>query len=342
MSKVAVVILNWNGSQLLERFIPPLIEHTNLDNVRLIVADNGSTDNSIVVLRQFPEIEILELDRNYGFAEGYNRALELIYAQYYVLLNSDVEVTSGWLEPMLNFLEEHPEYAICQPKIKAEGDRKMFEYAGAAGGEIDRFGYPFCRGRMVEHVEEDQGQYDQADREIFWASGACLMTRASVYTELWGLDADFWAHMEEIDFCWRTQNRGYKVAIVPQSTVYHVGGGSLAYGSPKKLFLNFRNNLFLLYKNLPQEKLLPILFQRMILDGLSALFLLLKGQPKSIFVVLKAHWHFYRSLPKLKQKRKESKAKYELGFRNLNNHFLLAAYYLKKQRTFSVLKQYKK
>lgn len=302
--KVAIVILNWNGADLLPEFLPSVIRHSRFRNVEIIVADNGSTDASPELLkRDYPEVRLLDLKENFGFARGYNEALRSIDADYYVLLNSDVQVTEDWLQPCLALMEQDAKIAVVQPKIKSYRAPSFFEYAGAAGGFIDCLGYPFCRGRILDEVEQDLGQYDVGS-EIFWASGACFFVRADLFRDLGGFDADFWAHMEEIDLCWRMRNRGFKIVYTPQSQVFHLGGGSLEYGNPRKVFLNFRNNLFMLYKNLPANHLGLIILMRMLLDGLAAVKFLAGREPASFLAVLKAHGHFYRQLPKLRQKRK--------------------------------------
>lgn len=302
--KIAIVILNWNGAKLMQQFLPSVIEFSKNETTDIIVADNGSTDESLSVLRtEFPEVKILDLKQNYGFARGYNEALKLIEADYFVILNSDVEVTPGWLDSPVALMEADPAIAAVQPKILSYHQKTHFEYAGAAGGFIDRFGYPFCRGRIFDEVEADLGQYNN-QTDIFWATGACMFVRAKQFHEAGGFDADFWAHMEEIDLCWRLKNSGYRIVYTPESTVFHVGGGSLPYDSPRKLFLNFRNNLWLLYKNLPGNQLFQVLFMRMILDGVAAVKLLAEFNLNGIRSVLKAHYHFYRSLPELQKKRK--------------------------------------
>jgi GT2 family glycosyltransferase len=305
--QVAIVILNWNGAKLLNQFLPSVVEFSKIDSTRIIVADNGSTDDSLQILQHsFPEVEILDLKQNYGFARGYNEALQQIEADYFVILNSDVEVTQGWLDAPIRLMENDSAIAAVQPKILSFHQKTHFEYAGAAGGFIDRFGYPFCRGRIFNEVEEDLGQYNN-QTDIFWASGACMFVRAKLFIENSGFDADFWAHMEEIDLCWRLKNKGYRVVYSPESTVYHLGGGSLPYHSPRKLYQNFRNNLWLLYKNLPRKLLFPVLFTRMILDGVAALKLLAEFNFNGIVSVLKAHFHFYRSIPALNRKRKSTR-----------------------------------
>ncbi|MCF6242878.1 MAG: glycosyltransferase family 2 protein [Bacteroidales bacterium] len=294
--KVAVVILNWNGEKYLKQFIPALIKNSNSDEVVLYVADNASSDDSVQYLRDnYPQIKLILLDENYGFAGGYNKALQQINAEYYILLNSDVEVTSNWIFPIIEKLDQDKSIAAAMPKIKSFNKKTYFEYAGAAGGFIDKYGYPFCRGRILDTIEKDAGQYDD-EREIFWASGACMFVRSSVFHEHDGFDADFFAHMEEIDLCWRMKNSGYKIMYYSDVEVYHVGGGALPNNSPFKLYLNFRNNLFMLYKNLPKGKLFQTLFLRMILDGASALVYLLQFSFSSFSAVFRAHIAFYKSL----------------------------------------------
>ena len=293
--KTSVVILNWNGRRFLEKYLPGVELYSQLPGVELIVADNASTDNSVSYLKEnHPRIRIIRLDKNYGFAEGYNRALQQVDADYYVLLNSDVEVTEGWLQPMLGLMQQKPDIAACMPKIRAAADRTRFEHAGAAGGFIDKYGYTFCRGRVFHTVENDNGQYD-SEMEIFWATGACCMIRANLFHESGGFDSNFFAHMEEIDLCWRLKNAGYTIWYTPLSVVYHVGGGMLPQSSPFKTFLNYRNNLLMMYKNLPAKHRKHILFIRMTLDGLSVIHSLLKGDISALKTVWKAH-QSYRKL----------------------------------------------
>ena len=304
--KLSIVILNWNGSHHLRRFLPSVIKYSNYDWAEIVVADNFSDDDSCKVVEQeFPEIKLFRLDKNYGFAEGYNQSLKNNNADYFLLLNSDVEVTENWLHPLVKVMDLNPSTGACQPKIMSLQHPGEFEYAGASGGFIDRYGYPFCRGRMVNIQEHDSGQYENP-LSVFWASGAAMVVRGKIWHEMGGFDADFWAHMEEIDLCWRMKNRGFNVVVCPESKVYHLGGGSLSYGSPQKIYLNFRNNLFLLYKNLPKGKLYGTLFKRMILDGVAAFQFLLTGQFKAFIRVLGAHRDFYQSLKKLRQKRERN------------------------------------
>ncbi len=300
--KVKIVILNWNGRAHLERFLPSVVAHSK--GASIVVADNGSSDDSVSFVREhYPQVELLLLDRNYGFAEGYNRALSQIEADCYVLLNSDVEVEEGWLDPLVAMLEADERIAALAPKILAYERRSDFEYAGAAGGFLDCFGYPFCRGRILDTIEKDRGQYDTA-REVFWASGACMVVRADLFHKLGGFDGDFFAHMEEIDLCWRMQLAGYRVMVEPRSRVFHLGGGTLPNNSARKLYLNYRNNLSMLFKNLSRRSLLPVLFTRMVLDGLSALVFLLQRRPDFFKVVFRAHMDFYHALGKLRIKRR--------------------------------------
>lgn len=303
--KTAVVILNWNGKPFLEQFLPTLIRYSR-DQARIVVADNASTDGSVEFVREhFPEAEIIRNPENGGFSKGYNDALSQIDATYFVLLNSDIEVTEGWLTPMISLMDSDPMVGACQPKILSYHERNRFEYAGAAGGFIDKYGYPFCRGRIFTSIEEDHGQYND-ETEIFWATGACMMVRADLYRSLGGLDDDFFAHMEEIDFCWRLHNARYKVMYCPGSAVYHIGGGTLPKVSWRKTYLNFRNNFFLLYKNLPKSRLFPVFSVRLVLDGLAAFKFLLQAGYKDFWAVVKAHLSFYGALPKLRRKRRQT------------------------------------
>lgn len=337
--KIAIVILNWNGAKLLKQFMPSVIEFSHNNNTDIIVADNGSTDDSIKTLQHnFPEVKILELKQNYGFARGYNEALKQVKADYFVILNSDVEATSGWLNEPIRLMESDPTIAAVQPKILSYHQKTHFEYAGAAGGFIDRFGYPFCRGRIFNEVEEDKGQYDNSI-DIFWATGACMFVRANYFHEVGGFDADFWAHMEEIDLCWRLKNRGYRIVFTPESTVFHVGGGTLSYNNPQKLFLNFRNNLWLLYKNMPENQLFYILAIRMVLDGVAAFKLLAELNLNGIKSVLKAHYHFYRSLPALRVKRKlaAKDGHYSLPPEKLRKSIVFQ-FYIRKRKRFGEIK----
>ncbi len=288
---IAIVILNWNGEKYLRKFLPSVIEHS--EGARVIVADNGSTDSSLEVLRnEFPKVEVITLDRNYGFAEGYNRALSQISSKYYVLLNSDVEVTADWLTPMVTAIESDEKIAAIQPKILSYDNKKLFEHAGASGGFIDSLGFPFCRGRIMGSCEVDSGQYDDR-REIFWASGAALFIRSEVYHRAGGLDSLFFAHMEEIDLCWRVKRLGYKVIVEPQSTVYHVGGGTLPVSSPRKTYLNFRNNIAMVYKNLKGYQFTALYFVRFFSDSLQAFAYLVCGKFSFFRAVVRGHYDFW-------------------------------------------------
>ncbi|UQD56937.1 glycosyltransferase family 2 protein [Flavobacterium sp. K5-23] len=292
MKKIAVVILNWNGVKLLEQFLPSVIQYSPEATVYL--ADNASTDDSIsFVMANFPTIKIVKNKENLGFAGGYNEALKHIDAEIFALVNSDIEVTENWLKPIIETFEKEPLTAIVQPKILDFKNKEYFEYAGAAGGFIDKYGYPYCRGRIFDTVEKDNGQYDD-NCEIFWASGACFFIRSSVYNELQGFDADFFAHQEEIDLCWRAINKEHQIKYNSESVVYHVGGATLQQGNPRKIFLNFRNSLLMLTKNLPQKSLYWILFCRMILDGVAGIQFILKGNFAHFTAILKAHFSFYR------------------------------------------------
>ena len=336
----AIVILSWNGAQMLRRFLPSVIAHTPSDLAHIIVADNGSTDESLTVLsEEFPTVEVISLDQNYGFAEGYNQALRSVGTgyDYYFLLNSDVETPEGWLQPMLDYMEAHPDVAACQPKLRAEHTRTHFEYAGAAGGYIDHLGYPFCRGRLFETVEEDKGQYDTV-ADVFWATGAALLIRSDVYWAVGGLDGRFFAHQEEIDLCWRLRSRGYRIVCVPQSVVYHVGGGTLPKENPRKTFLNFRNNLLLLYKNLPERRLCRVMFLRFWLDALASFVFLLKGERRSFCAVWSARREFRRIKKDFAGDRATNLSASVLDpIPEQYPASLLAAYHLKRKHTYSDL-----
>lgn len=300
MKKIAVVILNWNGKKLLEQFLPSVIQYSQ--EATIYVADNASTDDSISFIKaNYPTIKIINNSGNYGYAKGYNEALQFVEEEIYALVNSDIEVTENWLQPILELFKEE-KVAIAQPKILDYKNKKLFEYAGAAGGFIDKYGFPFCRGRVFETLEEDKGQYNDII-DIFWATGACMFIRKKVFRELNGFDADFFAHQEEIDLCWRAHNKGYITKYCGISTVYHVGGATLKTGSPMKTFLNFRNSLWMMLKNLPTEKIFPVLFLRLILDGIAGIKFLAEGKPKHLWAVLKSHFYFYCYLVKYLKKR---------------------------------------
>ena len=302
MKKIAVVVLNWNGAKLLEQFLPSVVAYS--DEAKIYLVDNASTDNSIAVVKEkFPLVTIIQNDGNYGFAKGYNLALQQVEEEYYALVNSDVEVTENWLAPILSIFDTQPNIGIVQPKLLDYKNKEYFEYAGAAGGFIDQYGYPYCRGRIFDTIEKDNGQYDD-ELEIFWASGACLFIRKEVYQKLNGFDDDFFAHQEEIDLCWRAFNLGYKAKYTPNSTVYHVGGVTLHESNPKKTFLNFRNSLLMLTKNLPENKLVPILFVRLALDGIAGIQFIFKGKFIHCWAILRAHFAFYSLINKTLKKRK--------------------------------------
>ena len=295
MSGTAVVILNWNGEKLLREFLPEVVRTTPPDAAKIYVADNGSSDGSVVLVHDlFPEVEVIELGHNYGFAEGYNRALARIDAEYFVLLNSDVRTSEGWLEPLITALKNDPALGAVQPKILSYNFPDHFEYAGASGGFIDSLGYPFCRGRILSYVEQDLGQYDTF-RYCFWASGACMACRRELFAAVGGFDASFFAHMEEIDLCWRAQLFGFRIAVQPASVVYHVGGATLDSASPRKLFLNYRNNLFMLYKNLPIRKFRLVYVMRCILDFMTAAAYFLTLRPQLAGAILRAYREFWHS-----------------------------------------------
>ena len=339
MVKCAIVILNWNGIEFLKKFLPGVLSHSSGADINIYIADNGSEDGSAeYIAENFSVVKLIRFDKNSGFAGGYNLAIEQIEARYYVLLNSDIEVTEGWLEPMLSYMDINPDVASAQPKILSYSQREKFEYAGAAGGFIDKYGYPLCRGRIFYKTEKDEGQYDN-QTDIFWSTGACMTVRAEAWKKCGGFDADFFAHMEEIDLCWRFHKSGYRVAYIPQSVVYHVGGGALHYNSPFKTFLNFRNSLYLLYKNLPDKDLHRILFTRKVLDGIAALFLLVKGEFKSFRAVWKAHMDYYRNIEKLKMKRISAGKSEPTDFGGLIlNKNIVFEFYVRRHRTFSSLK----
>jgi GT2 family glycosyltransferase len=338
MVKTAIVILNWNGLEYLKRFFPGMILNSASKNISVYVADNGSTDGSIVWMEEnYPATDLIKLEKNHGFAGGYNLALAQIDAQYYILVNSDVEVTPGWAEKLTGFMEKNPEAAACQPKIISWHDRSIFEYAGAAGGYLDRYGYPFCRGRILTNPEKDNGQYD-SEKEVFWTSGACMILRSEAWKRCGGFDTDFFAHMEEIDLCWRFHLSGYRLYQIPEVKVFHIGGGSLSYDSSFKVYLNFRNNLYMLFKNLPPRVLFKTMLIRMMLDGIAALYFLLKGKPVGLVSVWRAHMDFYRNLKQLKIKRElierpfpDNPGKYIL------NKSVVFEFYIKGNKTFDRL-----
>ncbi len=338
-SKVAVVILNYNGQSFLEKFLPTVLKYSNQH--KIYVADNGSKDSSINYLQtNFSSVTIIDNGGNYGYAQGYNLALKQIDADVYILLNSDVEVTENWIEPIITLMQSDEKIAACQPKLLDYNKRTTFEYAGASGGFIDKYGYPFCRGRVFNTLEEDKNQFDTST-EIFWATGACLFVKAKAFWEVGGLDDDYFAHMEEIDLCWRLKNVGYKIYVEPQSTVYHVGGGTLNKLSSQKTFLNFRNSLITLTKNHPPKFLFFKIFHRMNLDGVAAFKFLFEGQPKHFFAVLRAHGSYYYLLPSTLKKRKQFKhiKNFKFNMSHIYKGHVVSEYFLKGKKIFTDLQK---
>lgn len=339
MAKVAIVILNWNGQKMLAKFLPNVIEYSRQD-AEIWVADNSSSDGSMHLLEtQFPQVKTIVLEQNFGFAEGYNRALRQIEADYYVLLNSDVEVSHHWLTPLIEFMDSHPQVAACQPKLLAEYDKDSFEYAGACGGFLDKYGYPFCRGRIFGTVESDNGQYDY-QQEILWATGACMMIRSADYWKAGGLDGRFFAHNEEIDLCWRLRLMGRKIYCIPESEVYHVGGGTLPKSNPMKTFLNFRNNLTMLYKNLPDKELSHVMRVRWFLDYLAAFEMLLLqrnwGDFKAVFKARKAFKEWRSSFDEERKRIQAQRVEEEIP--QIFQTSILWQYYAKGVKNFKDLK----
>ncbi|MFO7575576.1 MAG: glycosyltransferase family 2 protein [Bacteroidales bacterium] len=338
MDNIAVVILNWNGLEFLKKFLGGVVRNTKISGSSVWVVDNGSNDGSAEwVSDNFTSVKVIRFEENLGYAGGYARALEIIDARYFVLLNTDVEVSEGWLEPMYNLMEENPVVAACQPKILSQTERNRFEYAGAAGGYLDKHGYPFCRGRIMHFTETDNGQYESPVR-VMWASGACLMVRNEAYRQAGGLDSTFFAHMEEIDLCWRLYHHGNECWSVPSSVVYHVGGGTLKYDSPGKTHLNFRNNLFMLYKNLPAKGFRRILLFRKVLDGVAAIMFLLRGKPRHFAAVISAHKDYYRARTRRIAERKRIAAatgQQALPCHLMLNKSILYLFYIRGLRKFS-------
>lgn len=333
--KIAIIILNWNGKDLLSKFLPSIIKYSKPENCDIYVADNGSTDKSIDLLNtSFPSVTIIKNEANYGFTKGYNMALKKVDADIFALVNSDIEVTKDWLTPIINSFEADVNTAIVQPKIVAFKDKTVFEYAGAGGGFIDNFGYPYCRGRIFNTLEIDNGQYND-EIEIFWASGACLFIKASVFNELNGFDTDFFAHQEEIDLCWRAQSLGYSVKYNGKSTVYHVGGATLNETNPKKTFLNFRNNLLMLIKNLPSNKVFRIILIRLFLDGIAGVKFIFSFKPLHTLAIIKAHFSIYAKLFKYLKKRKEIPFKIKNYYQTRG---IVKQYFINKKQTFDQLK----
>jgi GT2 family glycosyltransferase len=328
--KIAVVILNWNGTKLLEQFLPSVVKHS--PEADIYVADNASTDDSVAFVKaNFPSVKIVENESNFGFAQGYNQALKHIDAEIYALINSDIEVTENWLKPILETFEKETKTAIIQPKILDYKRKEYFEYAGAAGGFMDKYGYMFCRGRIFETLEKDNGQYDD-NCDIFWASGACFFIRSSVYKELHGFDADFFAHQEEIDLCWRAFNKGHIIKYNSQSVVYHVGGATLQQANPMKTFLNFRNSLLMIVKNLPKNKLISILFVRLVLDGIAGIQFIIQGKFKHFWAILKAHFSFYTLFSVNFKKRGDYQSEKYYKIKSI-----IYLYFIKKAKIFNTI-----
>ncbi len=334
----AVVVLSYNGKKWHELFLPAIVAEA-ATGYEVIVADNASTDDTADYVREnFPTVKLLQIPVNRGFSNGYHEALKRIRAKYYILLSADFEVTPGWYPPLINAMHRYGGLAACQPKIRYWREREMFEYAGAGGGFKDKLGYLFCRGRIFADIEKDEGQYDD-DIEVFWASGGCLMVRADLYEKVGGLDPDLYAHMEEVDLCWRLKNAGYKIGYIGGSTVYHVGGSVISYGSPQKLFYNFRNSLILLLKNERGSKLLWLFPLRLVMDGIAGIQMLVKGNIKGTFTIIKAHFNFYGNIGKWLQRRKE--AKKLVTHRNPEGYYkgsIVWDYFILRKRTFPKLK----
>lgn len=327
MKSIAVVILNWNGKNLLEQFLPSVTQYS--PEATVYVADNASTDNSVEFIKaNYPDVKIIQNKGNFGYAKGYNEALQEVEEDIYALVNSDIEVTQNWLQPILSLFEDDNETAIIQPKILDYKNKTHFEYAGAAGGYIDKYGFPFCRGRIFDTIEADNGQYNDTT-QIFWASGACFFIRKEVYRSLNGFDEDFFAHQEEIDLCWRAFNTNYKAMYCSESVVYHVGGATLNAGSPRKTFLNYRNSLWMMLKNLPTSKLFPVLFLRLSQDGISGIRHLSRGEFSHLWAILKSHFYFYLKFFHFINKR---------GSKQYHNYFrvnsIVYLYFIRKGKIF--------
>lgn len=338
MDKVAIVILNWNGAKMLRQYLPSVLQYSRDDAV-VYVADNASTDDSLDLLkREFPEVRLILMEKNWGFAGGYNKALSQVEAEYYLLLNSDIEVTPHWLAPMIDYMDSHSEVAACQPKLLSVADRGKFEYAGGCGGYIDRYGYPFCRGRLFDTVESDKAQYDNIV-EVLWATGAALFIRARIYKVVGGLDERFFAHNEEIDLCWRLRLRGFRIVCIPQSVVFHVGGGTLPKGNPMKTFLNFRNNLTMLYKCLPDSELHHVMRWRWVLDYVAAWQTLVFNRNwRDFCAIFRARWAFRRWRYDFDADRKDiQQCRVEKEIPEQRHFSLLWQYYVRRRKRFSDL-----
>ncbi len=331
MASTAIAILNYNGQEFLAKFLPVLI--ANSTNIPIYIGDNASTDDSVIFLKTtYPEIKLIELSENYGYSKGYNLLINHINEEYVAVINSDIEVTPNWIAPLIKVLEVEPTTAAVQPKIKSYQHKSYFEYAGGAGGFIDTYGYPFCRGRIFDTLEKDTGQYD-TNIEISWASGACFLVRKSAFEQVGAFDDDFFAHMEEIDLCWRFKRCGFSIKYLYKSTVYHVGGGTLAYESPFKTFLNFRNGLYLLLKNVPQNQLRKKITVRILLDWLSAFYFLLQGKGKQAMAILKAHKEVYKTRKQFLAKRRD----FQPSSKFTEDYSIVWQYFIKKKRKYSAL-----
>jgi len=334
VKKLAIVILNWNGRHFLERFLPGVVNYSDLDGVRVVIADNASSDDSLKWLAEnYPTLDVLSFSENHGFAGGYNLVFEQLDDEIICLLNSDVEIRGDWLQPVLDYFATENEVAAISSKLLDQKQPEYFEYASAAGGYIDKFGYPFCRGRIFENLEKDHGQYDDI-RDVLWGAGAALFVRRKIWLELGGLDVDFFAHMEEIDLCWRIKNAGHRVVSVPQSVVYHVGGGTLPKNNPRKTFLNFRNNLWMLQKNLPKRQRNRVMFIRFFLDRLAALSFLFSGRFNDAAAVCKAWWNVWKTRKHTLAKRKHMTKCSGMSGKGFYNGSILWQYHVKKRKTF--------
>ena len=338
MLKIAVVILNWNGKHFLEKFLENILNCSDYPGAKIIIADNGSTDDSVPYIKErFSDIRLIEFEKNHGYAFGYYKALKQIEAEYFVLLNSDVEVTPNWIEPIIRCMDENKNIAAAMPLIKDYQKKTSFEYAGAAGGFIDKFGFPFCRGRILYKIEEDKNQYNE-NIDIFWASGACMFVRSEAYFNTGGLDGDFFAHMEEIDLCWRLKRLGYRIVVCPKSEIYHVGGGTLPNNSPRKLYLNYRNSLYLLYKNLARNKFHRTIAVRLGIDWFTAFIYLARFDFNFFRAVFRAHRHFIEHLPKLRNKRKCILEKSTVeNVSDIYNRSIIYNFFVRRKRFFKDL-----
>jgi len=339
MHRIAIVILNWNTRGFLEKYLPGVIRFSSMEGAKVVVADNGSVDGSVSFIKEYhPSVEIIEFDRNHGFAPGYNMALSRIEAEYFVILNSDVQVSENWLYPLLHTMDSDPLVAVCMPRIRDLNKPEFFEYAGAAGGFIDKYGYAFCQGRIFDIVENDYNQYNKV-KEIFWATGACMIVRAQLFKIMGGFDPEFFAHMEEIDLCWRLKNRGYRIVYNPGSIIYHLGGGTLPKENPFKTYLNFRNNLLMLAKNLPPGKTRKIIATRIFMDYLSAIRFLIKGSFGDFRAIFRAHSAFYKGSDLCREFRRKE-ARFITGY-NHNEIYpksIVFQYFVKRKYTFTALK----